>query len=178
MDDIFSALTAFTEVFPENINKQATLMMLSLFPFLNAFVREENRYTHMKIIGNFCIDILLHQIKTANLNVAVICCELLFQIQYQISLKLKAQHNGHFQDPFGPQFYIFRKNVNDLIDLIQYLRLENPTDMEINYDYVMLSRNIKNSLNTFLESTLNICNVEGVRAQKAMPNVLTILESM
>ncbi len=178
MSNLFNAFEAFTSVFSEDINHQANVMMMSLFAFLNAFTREEHRYNHMVIINNFCTNILLHYIKTADISVSIVCKILLFEIQHQISLKLKGQNKGHFENPFGRNFYIFRKNVNDLISLIRYLKLTNCVDIEINYDSVMLSRNIKDSLYTFLEHALNVCNAEGARAQLAMPNVLAVIESL
>jgi hypothetical protein len=174
----------FTAISSEHIKKHANLMMLSLFAFLNAFTPEEERFYHMNIIKNFCIDILFRQIKNAPITVCIPCRDLLFQIQYQISLKLykqnnlHQQNNGQFENPFGHKFNSFRQNVNSLIDLIQFLKDSNCVDIECNYDSVMISSNIKNSFDALLEDTLNVCNAEGVRAQIAMPNVVNIIKSM
>jgi hypothetical protein len=91
---------------------------------------------------------------------------------------LYEQNNGQFENPFGQKFNIFRQNVNSLINLIQFLKDSNCVDIGINYDSVMISRNIKNSFAMLLEDTLNVCNAEGVRAQIAMPNVVNIIKSM
>ena len=184
MSDLFSALDRFTSHFSEDINTQGKIMIISLFAFLNAFTREEDRYRHMTVINDFCIKILLRQIKNVQLHISTASRDLLFQIQYHISLKLDEQNkilqqnNDQFKNPFGFTFIIFRRNVNSLIDLIQFLKLSNCVDIEIDYDSLMLSDTIKNSFATLLQDTRNVCNSEGVRAQIAMPNVLQILEAM
>ena len=180
----FTKYERFTAISSEYVNTRANLMMLSLFAFLNAFTHEEDRFYHMNVISDFCINILFRQIKNAPITVCIPCRDLLFQIQYEISHKLYEQNqilqqnNGPFENPFGQKFTIFRRNVNSLIDLIQLLKSLNCVDIEINYDSVMLSRNIKNSFATLLEDALNVCNAEGVRAQIAMPNVRKVLASM
>ncbi len=178
MSELFSALESFTSVFSEDINKQAKECIMSLFAFINAFTREKERYNHMKVINTFCINILLRKIKTAELDICIICKDLLFQIQHRLALKLEDKNQYHFQNPFGPNFHIFRKNVNELIDLIKSLKSENSIDIEINYTSVMLSDKITNSFYMLLGDTLNVCNTEGIRAQQAMPNVLSVIESI
>ena len=181
---LFTKFDRFTAISSEHIKTRANLMMLSLFSFLNAFTHEEDRFYHMNVISDFCINILFRQIKNSPITVCIPCRDLLFQIQYEISHKLYEQNhilqqnNGPFENPFGQKFTIFRQNVNNLIDLIQLLKSLNCVDIEINYDSVMLSRNITNSFSILLQDALNVCNAEGERAEIAMPNVRKVLASM